>query len=140
MVYTLELRDLPHKINEAVRENVKEVVQIALQAPHRDRFRDLSEEDIKEILHQRMFETVSYKSLPKRIALYEALEVSMECAQRDEFLIEKDKSRKRRRDDQDHPPPPPDSNLSKRRRHDAGASSSSPPQAPQSSAWKKSDT
>ncbi|GKE58227.1 hypothetical protein Tco_1497412, partial [Tanacetum coccineum] len=32
-VYTLELRDLPYKINEAVRENVKEAVQIALQAP-----------------------------------------------------------------------------------------------------------
>ncbi|GKD06741.1 hypothetical protein Tco_1181715 [Tanacetum coccineum] len=29
-VYTLELRDLPHKINEAVHENVKEAVQIAL--------------------------------------------------------------------------------------------------------------
>ncbi|GJU56347.1 hypothetical protein Tco_1230061 [Tanacetum coccineum] len=29
-VYTLELRDLPHKIDEAVCENVKEVVQIAL--------------------------------------------------------------------------------------------------------------
>ncbi|GJT74202.1 hypothetical protein Tco_1040927 [Tanacetum coccineum] len=32
-VYTLELKDLPHKIKEAVRENVKEAVQIALQAP-----------------------------------------------------------------------------------------------------------
>ncbi|GJY46674.1 hypothetical protein Tco_0435737 [Tanacetum coccineum] len=47
-VYTLELRDLPHKIDEAVRENVKEAVQIALQAPLRDRFRDLPEEDMKE--------------------------------------------------------------------------------------------
>ncbi|GJV41060.1 hypothetical protein Tco_1419500, partial [Tanacetum coccineum] len=139
-VYTLELRDLPHKINEAVHENVKEAVQIALQAPLRDRFRDLSEEDMKEMLHQRMFETGSYKSLPEHIALYEALEASMERAQRDEFLAEKDKSRKRRRDDQDPPPPPPDSDLSKRRRHDAGASGSSQPQAPQSSAWKKSDT
>ncbi|GJU44358.1 hypothetical protein Tco_1201624 [Tanacetum coccineum] len=117
-VYTLKLRDLPHKIDEAVRENVKEAVQIALQAPLRERFRDLSEEDMKEMLHQRMFES----------------------AQRDEFLAEKDKSRKRRRDDQDPPPPPPDSDLSKRRRHDTGASGSSQPQAHQSSAWKKSDT
>ncbi|GJR62124.1 hypothetical protein Tco_1504286 [Tanacetum coccineum] len=91
-VYTLELRDLSHKINEAVCENVKEAVQIALQAPLRDRFRDLSEEDMKEMLHQRMFETGSYKSLPEHIALYEALEASMERAQRDEFLTEKDKS------------------------------------------------
>ncbi|GKD33455.1 hypothetical protein Tco_1248964 [Tanacetum coccineum] len=87
-----------------------------------------------------MFETGSYKSLPEHIALNEALEASMERAQRDEFLAENDKSYKRRRDDQDPPPPPPDSDLSKRRRHDAGASGLSQPQAPQSLAWKKSDT
>ncbi|GJS07311.1 retrovirus-related pol polyprotein from transposon TNT 1-94 [Tanacetum coccineum] len=63
-----------------------------------------------------MFETGSCKSLLEHIALYEALESSMELAQRDEFLAEKDK------------------------RHDAGASGSSHPQAPLSSAWKKSDT
>ncbi|GJU02299.1 hypothetical protein Tco_1112637 [Tanacetum coccineum] len=139
-VYTLELRDLPHKIDEAVRENVKEAVQIALQDPLRERFRDLFEEDMKEMLHQRMFESGTYKSLPEHIALYEALEASMARAQRDEFLVETNKSRKRCRDDQDPPPPPPDSDLSKRRRHDTGASGSSQPQAPHSSAWKKSDT
>ncbi|GKE56689.1 hypothetical protein Tco_1495874 [Tanacetum coccineum] len=140
-VYTLELRDLPHKIDEAVRENVKEAVQIALQAPLRDRFRDLSEEDMKEMLHQRMFESSTYKSLPEHIALYEALEASMARAQRDKFLAEKDKSRKRRCDNEDPPPPlPSDSDLSKKKRHDSGASGSSQPPAPQSSAWKKSDT
>ncbi|GJZ62045.1 hypothetical protein Tco_0618182, partial [Tanacetum coccineum] len=66
-VYTLELRDPPHKINEAVHENVKEAVQIALQAPLQDRFRDLSEEDMKEMLHERMFETGSYKLLLEHI-------------------------------------------------------------------------
>ncbi|GKA32783.1 hypothetical protein Tco_0719150 [Tanacetum coccineum] len=111
-VYTLELRDLPYKIDEAVRENVKEAVQIALQAPLRERFRDLSEEDIKEMLHQRMFESGTYKSLPEHIALYKALEASMKRAQRDKFLAEKDKLRKQRHDDQDPPPPPlPDSDL-----------------------------
>ncbi|GJX84708.1 hypothetical protein Tco_0335482, partial [Tanacetum coccineum] len=140
-VYTLEFRDLPHKIDEVVRENVKEAVQISLQAPLRDRFRDLSKEDMKEMLHQRMFENGSYKSLPEHIALYEALEASMERAQRDKFLAEKDRSRKRRHDDQDPPPPPLlDLDLSKRRRHDTGASGSSQPQSPHSSAWKKSDT
>ncbi|GKB64548.1 hypothetical protein Tco_0920734, partial [Tanacetum coccineum] len=29
-VFTLELRDLPHKIDEAVRESVKEAVHVAL--------------------------------------------------------------------------------------------------------------
>nr|GEW59091.1 hypothetical protein [Tanacetum cinerariifolium] len=109
------LRDLPHKIDEAICESMKEAVHIALQAPLRDRFRELPKADMKEILHQQMFESGSYKSLPEHVALYEALEANMERAQRGDFLTEKDKSRKRRRDDQDHPPPLPDSDLSKRR-------------------------
>ncbi|GKA25295.1 hypothetical protein Tco_0711404 [Tanacetum coccineum] len=79
---------------------------------------------MKEILHQRMFESGFYKSLPKHVALYKALEASMEHANRDEFLAKKDKSRKRRRDDQDHPPPSPDLYLSKKKRHDSDASGS----------------
>nr|GEY14174.1 hypothetical protein [Tanacetum cinerariifolium] len=100
-VFTLELRDLPHKINQTVNAVFKEAVHIALQALLRDRFRELPEADMKEILHQRMFESGSYKSLPGNVALYEALEASIERANRDKFLAEKVKSRKRRRDDQD---------------------------------------
>ncbi|GKA08642.1 hypothetical protein Tco_0687973 [Tanacetum coccineum] len=37
-VFTLELRDLPHKIDQTVNEAVKEAVQVALQAPLRERF------------------------------------------------------------------------------------------------------
>ncbi|GJS19863.1 hypothetical protein Tco_0448495 [Tanacetum coccineum] len=48
VVFNLELRDLPHKIDETVRKTIKEVVQVALQAPHRDRFRDLPEADMKK--------------------------------------------------------------------------------------------
>nr|GEW58112.1 integrase, catalytic region, zinc finger, CCHC-type, peptidase aspartic, catalytic [Tanacetum cinerariifolium] len=112
-VFTLEFKDLPHKIDEAFCKSVKEAVHIALQALLRDRFRELPEADIKEIVHQRMFESGSYKSLLEHEALYEALEASMERAQRDEFRAEKDKSCKRRCNDQDLPPPPPDSDLSK---------------------------
>nr|GEY77619.1 hypothetical protein [Tanacetum cinerariifolium] len=93
---------------------VKEVVHIALQALLKDQFRELPEADIKEILHQRMFKSGSYKSLPEHVALYKALEASMQWANRDEFLAEKDKSCKRCRDDQDPPSPPPDSDLSHR--------------------------
>ncbi|GKB99280.1 hypothetical protein Tco_0985417 [Tanacetum coccineum] len=114
-VFTLELRDLPYKIDETVCETIKEAVQVALQAPLRDRFRYLSEEDKKEMLHQRMFKNGSYKSLLEHVALYEALESSIERAQRDEFLAEKDKLCKRCRNDQDPPPPPPDSDLSKKK-------------------------
>ncbi|GJV72814.1 hypothetical protein Tco_1492809 [Tanacetum coccineum] len=83
-VFTLELRDLPHKINQTVNEVVKEVVHVALQAPLQDRFRELPEADMKEILHQRMFKTGTYKSLPEHVA--------MERANRGEFLPEKDNS------------------------------------------------
>ncbi|GKG19449.1 hypothetical protein Tco_0376548, partial [Tanacetum coccineum] len=79
-VFTLDLRDLPHKINETVHESVKEAVHVALHAPLRDRFRDLPEADIKEMLYQWMFESSSYKSHPEHVALYEALEASMEHA------------------------------------------------------------
>nr|GEY32783.1 hypothetical protein [Tanacetum cinerariifolium] len=113
-VFTLELQDRPHKINQTVNKIVKEAVYVAFQAPLRDRFRELPEADMKEILHQRMFKSGSYKSLPEHVAVYEALKASMEWANRDEFLTEKDKSRMRCRDDQD-PPPPLDSDLRKKK-------------------------
>ncbi|GJR94558.1 hypothetical protein Tco_0266732 [Tanacetum coccineum] len=121
-VFTLELRDMPHKINQTVDKVVKEVVRVALQSPLRDHFRELPEADMKEILHQRMFESGTYKSLPEHVALYEALETSMKSANRDEFFSEKDKSRKRRRDDQDPHPLLPDSDPSKKRRLASDAS------------------
>nr|GEX24304.1 hypothetical protein [Tanacetum cinerariifolium] len=40
-VFTLELQDLPHKINQTVNEVVKDEGHIAFQAPLRDRFREL---------------------------------------------------------------------------------------------------
>nr|GEU88741.1 hypothetical protein [Tanacetum cinerariifolium] len=121
-VFTLELQDLPHEINQTVNEIVKEAVHIALQAPLRDRFRELPEANMKEILHQRMFKSGSYKLLPEHVTLYEALEASMERANRDEFLVEKDKSCKRCHDNQDPPLPLLDSDPSKKRRCDLGAS------------------
>nr|GEU37520.1 hypothetical protein [Tanacetum cinerariifolium] len=80
------------------------------------------------------------KSLPEHVTLYKALKASMERANRDEFLVEKDNSRKRHCDDQDHPHPPLNSDLSKKKRHDSNASGSIQPSTPQSSAWKNSDT
>ncbi|GKF03682.1 hypothetical protein Tco_0030605, partial [Tanacetum coccineum] len=55
---------------------------------------DLPEADMKEMLHQRMFESGSYKSHPEHVALYEALEVFIERAQRDELLAKKNKPKK----------------------------------------------
>nr|GEW17008.1 hypothetical protein [Tanacetum cinerariifolium] len=56
--------------------------------------------------------------------------------------IREDRPVIRCRDDHDPPPPPPlpGLNRSKRRRHDSSASGSTQPPAPQSSAWKTSNT
>nr|GEU40649.1 hypothetical protein [Tanacetum cinerariifolium] len=129
-IFTLELKYLPYKIDQIINEVVKKAVHVALQAPLRDRFRELLEADMKEILHQQMFESGSYKSLLEHVALYEAPDTFMEHANRDEFLVEKDKSRKRRCDDKDLPPPPPNSDPSKKKRHDSDASASKQPPAP----------
>ncbi|GKC01002.1 hypothetical protein Tco_0987138 [Tanacetum coccineum] len=140
-VYTLENHDLYSKIDKYVNEVVKEVVHNALQAPIRDRFRDLSEFEMKEILHDRMFESGSYRSHLEHTALYDALKSSMDRENREEFNEEMDKSRKRRRDDQDpSPPPPKDSDQSKNKRHDSDASALKQPQVQKSSAWKTSCT
>nr|GEY31120.1 hypothetical protein [Tanacetum cinerariifolium] len=48
-----------------------------MQALLRNRFIDLPEADMKEILHQRMWETESYKSHEDHMQLFEALEKSM---------------------------------------------------------------
>nr|GEU94696.1 hypothetical protein [Tanacetum cinerariifolium] len=58
-VFNLELCDLLTRstklsIDQTVNTVIKEAVHIALQAPLRDRFRELPEADMKEILHQRM--------------------------------------------------------------------------------------
>nr|GEX12422.1 retrovirus-related Pol polyprotein from transposon TNT 1-94 [Tanacetum cinerariifolium] len=121
-IFSLEIHDLPHKINQTVNEAVKEAVQTALQAPLRERFRDLSEADMKEILCDRMFESGSYRYHPKHVALYEALKDFMKCGNRDEFLAEQDKSRKRRQDDQDPPSPPTkEYEQSKKKKHNSDA-------------------
>ncbi|GJT93471.1 hypothetical protein Tco_1082316, partial [Tanacetum coccineum] len=140
-VYTLENHDLYSKIEKYVNEAVKESFHNALQAPIRERFRDLSEFEMKEILRDRMFKCGSYRSHPEHTTLYEVLEASMDRENREEFNEEMAKSRKRKRDDQDPPPPPPkDSDRSKNKKHDSDASASKQPPVQKSSAWKTSDT
>ncbi|GJR95422.1 hypothetical protein Tco_0267596 [Tanacetum coccineum] len=118
-----QLRDLSHKINQTVNEVIKEAVQTALQAPLRDRFKDLPEADMKEILHQWMFENGSYKSHPEHKALYEALEVSMDRDNQEALHETLTTSRKRHQDEQDPPSRPPKrSDQSNKMRHDSDAS------------------
>ncbi|GKD80172.1 hypothetical protein Tco_1342793, partial [Tanacetum coccineum] len=56
-LYKLENLDIPHQVSKAVDEIVTDAVDWAIQAPLRDRFRDLPEADMKEILHHRMWES-----------------------------------------------------------------------------------
>ncbi|GJZ11660.1 hypothetical protein Tco_0546419 [Tanacetum coccineum] len=53
-LYKLENLDIPHQVSKAVDEIVTNAVDWAIQAPLRDRFRDLPEADMKEILHYRI--------------------------------------------------------------------------------------
>nr|GFC92222.1 hypothetical protein [Tanacetum cinerariifolium] len=61
-LYTLEQLDIPQQVSIAVSEVVTDAVDWAMQAPLRNRFRDLPKADMKEIHHQRMWESDSYKS------------------------------------------------------------------------------
>nr|GEX94068.1 E-beta-farnesene synthase [Tanacetum cinerariifolium] len=51
-LYTLEQLHIPHQVSKAVNEVVTDAVDWAMQAPLQNRFRDLPEIDMKEILHQ----------------------------------------------------------------------------------------
>nr|GEU44887.1 E-beta-farnesene synthase [Tanacetum cinerariifolium] len=76
-LYTLEQLDIPQQVSIAVSEVVTDAVDWAMQTPLCNRFRDLPEADMKEILHQRMWETESYKTHKDHKQLFEALEKSM---------------------------------------------------------------
>ncbi|GJX17506.1 hypothetical protein Tco_0218338 [Tanacetum coccineum] len=73
-LYKLENLNIPHQVSKAVDEIVTDAVNWAIQASLRDRFRDLPEANMKEILHHRMWESNSYPAHEDHKQLYEALE------------------------------------------------------------------
>nr|GEX18455.1 hypothetical protein [Tanacetum cinerariifolium] len=118
-LYTLEQLDIPQQVSIAISEVVTDTVDWPIQAPLRNHFRDLSEVDMKEILHQRMWESDSYKSHEDHMQLFEALEKSMNRDHSEELahdLVEARKKRKKGRESgkmppgsPSHQPPPPPS-------------------------------
>nr|GEY67500.1 hypothetical protein [Tanacetum cinerariifolium] len=80
-----------------------------MQAPLRNRFRDLPEADMKEILHQRMWETESYKTHEDHSLLFEALENSMNRDHSEELAQDLAKARKKKRKRRESPKTPPGS-------------------------------
>ncbi|GJY06669.1 hypothetical protein Tco_0373723 [Tanacetum coccineum] len=61
-LYKLENLNIHHPVSKAVDEIVTDAVDWAIQAPLRDRFRDLLESNMKEIHHHRMWESNSYQA------------------------------------------------------------------------------
>nr|GEX06085.1 hypothetical protein [Tanacetum cinerariifolium] len=109
-LYTLEQLDIPHQVSKAVSEVVmKAAVDWAMQAPLRNRFRDLPKADMKEILHQRMWETESYKSHEDYMQLYEALEKSMNSDHSQELVQDLAEVRKKNKKSRESPKTPPGS-------------------------------
>ncbi|GJX83121.1 retrovirus-related pol polyprotein from transposon TNT 1-94 [Tanacetum coccineum] len=105
------------KVSKAVDEIVTNAVDWAIQAPLRDRFRDLPEADMKEILHHRMWETKSYEAHEDHKKLYEALEKSMDRDHSKQILTDFAKARRKKKRIHEslktppgsppHQPPPP---------------------------------
>nr|GEW72512.1 hypothetical protein [Tanacetum cinerariifolium] len=71
--------------------------------------RDLPEVDMKKILHQRMWETNSYKAHEDHMMLYEALEKSINCDHTDELLTDLAEARRKKKKRHDSPKTPPGS-------------------------------
>ncbi|GJU80842.1 hypothetical protein Tco_1283207 [Tanacetum coccineum] len=108
-LYKLENLDIPHQVSKAVDEIVTDAVDWAIQAPLRDRFRDLPEADMKEILHHRMWETKSYEAHEDHKNLYEALEKSMDRDHSDQLLTDLAEARKKKKRRHESPKTPPGS-------------------------------
>nr|GEW14075.1 hypothetical protein [Tanacetum cinerariifolium] len=116
-LYTLKQLDIPCQVSKAVNKVVTDAVDWAMQAPLQNRFRDLPEANMKEILHQHMWETESYKSHEDHMQLYEALEKLINRDHSEELtqdLVEARKKKKKSRElhktppgSPPHQPPPP---------------------------------
>ncbi|GJV03102.1 hypothetical protein Tco_1336671 [Tanacetum coccineum] len=115
-LYRLENQDIPNQVSKSVDEIVTDAVDWAMHAPLRERFRDLPEADMKEILHNRIWESKSYQTHEDHMTLYEALEKSMARDNRDQLLSDLAEARKKKKKRQGlpktpsgsppHPPPP----------------------------------
>ncbi|GJW73738.1 hypothetical protein Tco_0133108, partial [Tanacetum coccineum] len=108
-LYNLENFDIPYKVSKVLDEIVIDAVDWAIQAPLRDRFRDLPEADIKEILHHRMWESNSYQAHEDHKMLYEALEKSMARDHTDQLLTDLAEARRKKKKRRDSPKTPPGS-------------------------------
>nr|GEZ43830.1 hypothetical protein [Tanacetum cinerariifolium] len=98
-------------VSIAVSEVVTDAVDWAMQAPLRNRFRDLPEADMKEILHQHMWESDSYKSHEDHMQLFEALGKSINLDHFKELTqdLAEARKKKKKKKSRESPKTPPGS-------------------------------
>nr|GFB09810.1 copia protein [Tanacetum cinerariifolium] len=116
-LYTLKQLDIPQQVSIAVSEVVTDAVDWAMQAPLRNRFRDLPKADMKEILHQRMWQSDSYKSHEDHMQLFEALEKSINRDHSVELVNDLAEARKKRKKGRESPKTPPGYQASPTKKH-----------------------
>nr|GEY31123.1 hypothetical protein [Tanacetum cinerariifolium] len=141
---------LKHVMANLIQENkglVERSGRLGYASAIRNRFKDLPEADMKEILHQRMWETKSYESHEDHMQLYETLEMSMNRDHSQELAQDLAEARKKKKKSREspktpsgspphQPPPPPPPAGPSRASGALGASGSSqvaPPPPPPSS-------
>ncbi|GJU52090.1 retrovirus-related pol polyprotein from transposon TNT 1-94 [Tanacetum coccineum] len=151
-LYKLEDLNIPHQVNKAVDEVVTDAADWAMQAPLQARFSDLPAVDMKEILHQRMFEDNSYEAHEVHTNLFDALEKSLERDHSDQLLSDlaeaRRKKRKRRASPRiptgslpsQPPPPPPPVGASGASGSKVPSSSMAMPSTLESMAWTTSES
>ncbi|GKC64012.1 hypothetical protein Tco_1096610 [Tanacetum coccineum] len=84
-----------------------DTIDWTIQAPLRDRFRDLPEADMKEILYHRMWETKSYEAHEDHKKLYKALEKSMDHDHSEQLLTDLAEARRKKKRRHESPKTPP---------------------------------
>ncbi|GKF04733.1 hypothetical protein Tco_0035401 [Tanacetum coccineum] len=141
-LYRLENQDIPNQVSKAVDEIVTDAVDCAMQAPLREYFKDLPEADMKEILHNRMWESKSYQTHEDNMTLYEALEKSMARDNRNQLLSDLAEAKKKKKKRQGspktpsvsppHPPLPAGPSRTSGSFSASGSSQSPPPPPPPS--------
>ncbi|GKC34967.1 hypothetical protein Tco_1047351 [Tanacetum coccineum] len=116
----IDKQEIDRKIKETVKEAVTALVQYAIRAPLRARFKDLPTSDMKEIMLQHMLKENYDKGHEDHQMAYEALQKSILRDESEQFDAVKTKERKKMKSNQDSsetlprspPPPPPPPPLS----------------------------
>nr|GEX91696.1 E-beta-farnesene synthase [Tanacetum cinerariifolium] len=106
---TTTLPPPPYQQQSTAEAMMMKRIDWAMQAPLWNRFNDLPKADMKEILHQRMWESDSYKSHEDHMQLYKALEKSMNHDQSEELAKDLAKARKKKKKSRESPKMPPGS-------------------------------